>query len=115
MQVEIDVPNPDYHLQAGMYANVTLDANSRPNALTVPIEAIQRGDNNKTSVLVVDAENRVQPRTIQTGVEGSNNVEILSGLNDGERVIVGNLGSYQPGELVQAKASALAGNGAGAE
>ncbi len=115
MQVEIDVPNPDYHLQAGMYANVTLDANSRPNALTVPIEAIQRGDNNKTSVLVVDAENRVQPRTIQTGVEGSNNVEILSGLNDGERVIVGNLGSYQPGELVKAKASALAGNGAGAE
>ena len=43
MQVEIDVPNPNYHLDAGMYAEVTLSANSRPNALTVPIEAIQRG------------------------------------------------------------------------
>ena len=59
MQVEIDVPNPNYHLQPGMYANVTLSANSRPNALTVPIEAIRRTEN-KTSVLVLDAQNRVQ-------------------------------------------------------
>ena len=106
MQVEIDVPNPNYHLQPGMYADVTLSANSRPNALTVPIEAIQRGENNKTSVLVVDPQNRVQSRRVQIGVESSNNVEVLSGLSEGERVIVGNLGSYQPGEVVRPKASA---------
>ena len=51
MQVEIDVPNANYHLQPGMYADVQLSADSRPNALTVPIEALRRGDN-KTSVLV---------------------------------------------------------------
>ena len=108
MQVEIDVPNPDYQLQAGMYADVTLSANSRPDALTVPIEAIRRGDN-KTSVLVVDAQDRVQSREVQVGVESSNNVEILAGLAEGERVIVGNLGSYQPGELVTPKPAALTG------
>lgn len=106
MQVEIDVPNPNYHLQPGMYANVTLSANSRPNALTVPIQAIQRGEN-KTTVLVLDAQNRVQSREVQVGVESSNNVEILGGLNEGERVIVGNLGSYQPGELVKPKLGAF--------
>jgi RND family efflux transporter MFP subunit len=114
MQVEIDVPNPTYRLQPGMYANVTLSANSRPNALTVPINAIQRGEN-KTTVLVLDAQNRVQSREVQVGVEGSNNVEILSGLTEGEKVIVGNLGSYQPGELVRPKASALAVNSTGSE
>jgi RND family efflux transporter MFP subunit len=106
MQVEIDVPNPTYHLQPGMYADVRLSANSRPNALTIPIQAIQRSDN-KTSVLVVDSQNLVQSREVKIGVESSNSVEILSGLTEGERVIVGNLGSYQPGELVQPKDAAL--------
>jgi len=104
MQVEIDVPNPDYHLQPGMYADVTLSANSRPDVLVAPIEAIRRSDN-KTSVLVVDAQNRVQSREVQVGIESSNQVEILSGVSEGERVIVGNLSGYQPGELVRPKES----------
>lgn len=104
MQVEIDVPNPQYHLQAGMYADVNLQANSRPNALTVPIEAIER-QGSKTNVLVLDGANRVQRREVKLGVESSNNVEIVNGLQEGEKVIVGNLGSYQPGEVVHPKES----------
>jgi RND family efflux transporter MFP subunit len=104
MQVEIDVPNPQYHLQPGMYADVHLNANSRPNVLTVPIEAIRRGENN-TSVLVVDDQNRIQARDVQLGVESSRDVEIVAGLKEGEKVIVGNLGSYQPGEVVRPKES----------
>ena len=107
MQAEIDVPNPDYRLQPGMYADVRLEANSRPDALTVPVEAIQRNDN-KTTVLVVDQQNTVQRREVTLGVAGSNRVEIVSGVTEGERVIVGNLGSYQPGEVVTPRTSALA-------
>lgn len=106
MQVEFEVPNPTYHLQPGMYADVRLSANSRPNALTVPVQAIRRAGN-KTSVLVVDAQNRVQSREIEAGVESPNDVEILAGLTEGERVIIGNLGSYQPGQLVRPKDAAL--------
>ncbi len=36
MQVEIDVPNSNYHLQPGMYADVTLLAGQQANALTIP-------------------------------------------------------------------------------
>jgi RND family efflux transporter MFP subunit len=114
MQVEIDVPNPNYHLQPGMYADVRLDANSRPDALTVPVEAIQRNEN-KTTVLVVDPDNRVQAREVQVGVQSSNNVEILAGLSQGERVIVGNLGAYQPGEVVTPKARVVAPENPGKE
>ena len=47
-------------------------------------------------------------REVQVGVESSNHVKILGGLQEGERVIVGNLGSYQPGEEVHPKPSVLA-------
>lgn len=102
MQVEIDVPNLNYHLQPGMYADVTLLANSHADALTVPVTSLLRSDNG-ASVLVVDASDRVQVRQVEIGVETSNRVEILGGLKEGERVIVGNLGSYQTGELVKPK------------
>jgi len=106
MQVEIDVPNPNYHLQPGMYADVTLLANSRPDALTIPITAILRSDN-KTSVLVVDSQDRVQVRQVELGVESPNRAEVVGGLHEGERVIVGNLGSYQAGEVVKPKQAAF--------
>jgi len=114
MQVEIDVPNPNFHLQPGMYADVTLAAGRQTDVLAIPINALQRGQNG-TAVLVVDAQNRVQKREVRAGMQGSNNVEILSGLNEGDRVIVGNLGSYQQGELVQPKEAALSTNSADSE
>ena len=70
-----------------MYADVVLASDSRNDVLTVPVNAIQR-DQSKTSVLVVDPQDRVQKREVQTGVQGSSNVEIVSGLSAGERVIV---------------------------
>ncbi len=106
MQVEIDVPNPKYELQPGMYADVTLEANSRAKALTIPITAILRS-NGKTSVLVVNPNDRVEMREVQIGVESPNRVEILGGLREDEKVIVGNLGSYQAGEVVKPKRAAF--------
>ncbi len=108
MQVEVDVPNKDYKLEPGMYANVVLQIERRPDALTVPIQAITR-ENGKPAVLVVDTKNRVQHREILTGIEEPSRVEVLSGLNQGDRVIVGNLASFQDGELVNPKLSKFAG------
>jgi RND family efflux transporter MFP subunit len=102
MQVEIDVTNDNYKLQPGMYANVSMQTETRPDALTIPIQAVQH-DGDKTTVLVVDQQNRVQPREIKTGLEDPNRVEVISGLSEGDRVIVGNFGAYQAGEIVEPK------------
>jgi multidrug efflux pump subunit AcrA (membrane-fusion protein) len=91
-----------------MYADVILLANSRPDALTIPITAVVRSDN-KTSVLVVDSQDRVQVREVRLGVESPNRAEVLGGLREGERVIVGNLGSYQAGEVVKPKQAVFTG------
>ena len=111
MQVEIDVPNDTYKLQPGMYANVTLQIQSHPDALTVPIQAVQQ-QNGRSTVLVVDQQNRVQPRQIQTGLEDPDRVEVLAGLKEGERVIVGSFGSYQAGQMVAPKVTRVASNAA---
>jgi RND family efflux transporter MFP subunit len=106
MQVEVEVSNPNYRLHPGMYADVRLSTNRRPNALTIPIEAVLRNEN-RTSVLVVDAQNRVESRDVQLGVQTSNHAEILAGLAEGERVIIGNQNAYQRGELVRSKQPAF--------
>ena len=107
MQVEVDVPNQDYKLTPGMYADVSLRVQNDPNALTLPLQAIDRGED-KTTVLLVNSQNHVEEREIHTGIEGSDRIQILSGLNEGDRVIVGNLSKYRPGQQVDPKVSTMA-------
>jgi RND family efflux transporter MFP subunit len=112
MQVEVDVPNPNNKLTPGMYADVALRVQDDPNALTVRPQAIIRGEEGqaegKSTVLFVDAQNHVEEREIRTGIEGPDRIQVLSGLNEGDRVIVGNLNKYWPGQHVDPKLSAMA-------
>lgn len=100
METEIDVPNKDLRLTPGMYANTTLQLERHENVLTIPVPAIVR-DANQTSVLVVDAQNRVEFRTVQLGIQSPSRAEVISGLKEGDRVIVGGQSNYQQGEKVR--------------
>ena len=107
MQVEVDVPNADGSLTPGMYAQVMLNVRRSGDALVVPIQAIDTSGP-QPILLVVNAQSRVEKRAVQTGIATANRIEVLSGLREGEQVIVANQASFQPGELVTAKQSALA-------
>ncbi len=107
MQVEFDIPNHDLHLAPGMYADVALQVRQQAQALTVPVQALQQ-DNGNNSVLVLDAQNRISSRKIVIGLEEPSKVQVVSGLNEGDRVVVGNLGAYHEGEVVSPKLSSLA-------
>jgi RND family efflux transporter MFP subunit len=107
MQVEVDVPNQDYKLTPGMYADVALRVQNDPNALTLPLQAISRGAD-KTTVLLINSQDHVEEREIRTGIEGSNRIQVLSGVQEGDRVIVGNLGAYRPGQHVEPRLSPMA-------
>lgn len=107
MQVEVDVPNRNYKLTPGMYADVSLRVQNDPNALTLPLQAINQGAG-KTTVLLVNSQNHVEEREIHTGIEGPDRIQVLSGLNEGDRVIVGNLGEFHPGQHVDPKMSSMA-------
>jgi RND family efflux transporter MFP subunit len=106
MQVEVDVPNADGSLTPGMYAQVTLNVRRTGDALVVPIQAVDTSGS-QPILFVVNAQSRVEKRAVQTGIATANRIEVLSGLHDGEQVIVANQASFQPGELVSAKQSAM--------
>jgi RND family efflux transporter MFP subunit len=111
MQVEVDVPNADGSLTPGMYAQVTLNVRRAGDALVVPIQAVDTSGP-QPILLVVNAQSRVERRAVQTGIATANRIEVLSGLREGEQVIVANQASFQPGELVTAKYSATTAAGA---
>jgi RND family efflux transporter MFP subunit len=102
MHTEIDVDNPDGTLVEGMYAETTLVLHEKDDAVSVPVEAVKRTGAQAT-VLVVDPSGVVEERSIKLGVETSERVEVLSGLNEKDQVIVGNLSQFQPGQRVRPK------------
>ncbi len=102
METEVDVDNPKGALVNGMYADVTLVLHEVKGALTVPIQAVTRNGNQAT-VLLVDTHDRIEPRQVQLGMEGPNRVEVLSGLDSSDRVVIGNPSDFHPGEKVQPK------------
>ena len=102
MHTEVDVDNPKGALVNGMYADVTLVLHEVKGALTVPIQAVTRNGNLAT-VLVVDPHDRIEPRQVQLGMEGPNRVEVISGLDSSDRVVIGNPSDFHPGEKVQPK------------
>jgi RND family efflux transporter MFP subunit len=100
MQTEIDVPNQDLSLIPGMYANTYVQLAHKENVLTVPLLAIQHDDSGKTSVLVLNSLNRVHRRTVILGLQGSLLTQVRSGVQQNDRVVLGNAARYQDGEQV---------------
>ena len=102
METEIDFDNRAGHLISGMYTETRVSLREKKNALTIPLEAVSRNGDEAT-VLAVNAENVVQERKVRLGVEDSTRTEVLSGLSEGERVIIGNRSEYHNGQKIQPK------------
>jgi len=103
MHTEVEVPNPSNELVPGMYASAEIPLQTAQKALTLPTQAVQPGGPDKGTVLVVNSANQVERRTVTLGLQTGTQVEIVSGLNENDRVIFGSQGQYQPGELVSPK------------
>ena len=86
MTVEMLIPNKDEMIKPGEFAHVTLVLGEKPNAITVPQDAVLR-DNAGTYVYVVRDTIAVR-RDVKTGVTDNGRLEILSGLDGSEDVIV---------------------------
>ncbi|HWB97304.1 MAG TPA: efflux RND transporter periplasmic adaptor subunit [Bryobacteraceae bacterium] len=99
MDTEVDVPNPDYVLIPGMYAEVDLVLDHSSNVLSVPVTAITHSEEGST-VMLVRPDGKIEERTVETGLETARNVEIKAGLEAGDLVVVGSRTQLQAGEVV---------------
>jgi RND family efflux transporter MFP subunit len=100
MHTEVNVPNPTFELVPGMYASVQIPLHSVKNVLTVPVQAVQAAGNGEGAVLVVNASNHIEKRSVKLGLETAADAEILSGLKEGEMVVFGEQNQYRPDQLV---------------
>ena len=95
--------NTDGLLLPGMYVRVHIDQGVDPQAILVPQRAVKRNTDGKAYVLVADAQDTVQTRTVQTGAMRGSQWQIVGGLQPGERVIVSAPGALQAGAKVTVK------------
>jgi membrane fusion protein (multidrug efflux system) len=86
MPVEILIPNKDESIKPGEFARVTLVLGESPQAITVPAAAVLH-DNVGQYLYIVD-DSVAKRRDIQAGVSENGRLEILSGLDGTERVII---------------------------
>jgi RND family efflux transporter MFP subunit len=102
MHTEVDVPNPQHTLLPGLYADATIQLERKQDALAVPLQAVDHTASG-TTVDVVDASNRIEIRQVLLGVQTPTDAEVLSGLNEGDMVVVSDRSSLKAGQVVEPK------------
>jgi len=104
MHTEVDVVNPAHVLMPGLYAEATLTLERSNSALTVPVQAVNRTGASATA-LIVDANNMIEERPVTLGIESAGDIEILRGLQEGDRVVVSDRAGLKPGSRVKPQAA----------
>lgn len=84
----LDVPNPDNALRISMTAQVNLLRDAAKEALLIPVQATKKDADGKTYVEVADKQGLPEKRIITTGISDSVDIQVLSGLQAGEKVIL---------------------------
>ena len=94
------VPNPDGELIDGEFVTAVIRERQEEQRLVVPQAALQV-DQSGYYVLVVDGQHKVEQRRVQTGPNRDTDVVIVSGVNEGDKVIVEGIQKVRPGQVVQ--------------
>lgn len=84
-----DVDNPDRILRISMTAQVYIVLSSAKDVLTIPSQAIQKSlGGNKAIVYLLNKSNAIEEREVTVGINNNINVEIKSGIKEGDTVVV---------------------------
>jgi membrane fusion protein (multidrug efflux system) len=108
--IEILVRNPERKLRPDMIARVRIEATAGRNALVVP-EAVVNQLDQKTSVVYIEDDGKVRRKAVTIGGRNDGNVEILTGLEPGEHLIVGGYKDVFEGQQVVVVPDTAAGDG----
>jgi multidrug efflux system membrane fusion protein len=102
--------NPKERLWPGLYVNTALTLRIEPDALVIPAQAVQVGQES-SYVYVINADKRAEPRTVTVGRSIAGESIVASGLKDGEQVVVDGQLRLTKGTLVDPRAAAPKANG----
>ena len=89
LPIEIAIKNPGTVIRPGYTLDADITLVNKENIINIPISAIQRDQETREQfVFVVDANDVLHKTTVQLGLYGDLNVEITSGLSDGDRIVL---------------------------
>jgi RND family efflux transporter MFP subunit len=106
MHTEVDVRNPERVLMPGLYAEAELGLDEKENVSTVPLQALSH-QGNKATVFVVNHDGELDDRAVQVGLQTTSDAEILSGVNEGEQVVVSDRSGLKAGQKVHTQPVAV--------
>ncbi|QDR80340.1 Multidrug resistance protein MdtA [Sporomusa termitida] len=96
---EVTVPNRQNNLKAGMFARVEVPGQVHAQAVVVPETALVMKEDKKT-VFVVTAANKVEQRPLRLGYIGGGWAEVLDGVKAGEKIVVAGQNKVRDGSTV---------------
>jgi multidrug efflux pump subunit AcrA (membrane-fusion protein) len=104
VEVWVQADNPGEKLKSGETVRVSIRADQIPDALLVPASALLNSDDGGEKVMVVGKDSKAHEHKVTVGIRDGNRVQILSGVNEGEKVITsGALGLDDNAKISDAK------------
>jgi HlyD family secretion protein len=86
VEVWVQVPNPQGLLKPGASARVSIVTETVPNAIVAPVSALLTAADGSTSVMLLDADNKVSRKDVKVGIRDGSNMQVLEGLKKGDRI-----------------------------
>ena len=87
LKVRLSFENPDEGLKPNMYANVRIFGGPKDNIIVIPLEGLIRTGRDER-VIIDLGDGRFEAREVVAGIESGDYVEIMQGVDEGERVVV---------------------------
>ena len=87
VEVWVQAKNPKGRLRPGTSAQISMLARAVPNSLGVPAAAVLTSPEGSNYVMVAGSDNKAHQKTVKTGIKQGDQVQIVEGLAEGERVI----------------------------
>ncbi|MFP4198653.1 MAG: efflux RND transporter periplasmic adaptor subunit [Halanaerobium sp.] len=100
--VKVRIDNSGHKLRAGMFADVRINKGKSGNAVIIPVDSIENINENDPYVYVVENGKAVK-KDIELGLTTSSQVEIESGLEAGEKIVVRGKSNLSDGEEVEVR------------
>lgn len=98
LRAEVDLANPDALLRPGMYAMVTILLDQRNDVLTLPAAAIVREGSDTFCCRVVSG--KIDRMKVELGLRSGDEVEVVSGLDESQLVVLARPESLKQGQPV---------------
>jgi HlyD family secretion protein len=87
VEVWVQAKNPEQRLKPGTSVQLSMLAQTIPDALVIPAAGLLTAPDGSTSVMLVGADNRAHQKAVKVGVRQGERVQIVDGVQAGDRVV----------------------------